>query len=307
MSTLWSKLSAKPWLRAQACLAAMGAVLFAGSATYATYRAKDSATQLGSEILRSVEPQGDEVIDFNGARFHFSAGVVGEGVQAVVARATQICEQENQDMARELGPALSRLPASALVGQKLEASQLLTLKNSDSSSVGEVGCWRRRSGTAKRFMERVKRFAESGDLAELGSLSYVRAERHGEKTLVRALWSEGRLAMTSLFPEQGDAPGEDLHDVPRPSGATRILSARVLGTARHVVGYDTALPASQLNQFYTSELAKNGWHELDLGAKEPPSERLSHAFQRAGRRALLALTPNGHGTSATFVELTESL
>lgn len=305
MSQLWSKLSKKPWLRAQACVAAMGAVLLAGSGTYGAYRAKDSAKRLGSEILSSVEPIGGELIEFNGARFRFSASVVEDSLESVVERAAKICDRENQDLERELGPALSHIPASALAGQKLEAGKLLTLQSAESSAVGEVGCWARRGSQPQRFLDRVKRFAETGDLSELGSLSYVRAERHGQKTLVRMLWSEGPLVMNGLFPAEGDVPGQDLQDVPRPVGATRILSARVAGTERHVVGYDTLQSVASLNGFYTTELAKNGWKELDLGATEPPQERLSHAFERGDRRALLALTPSDHGTSATFIQLAE--
>lgn len=305
MSEFWSKLSAKPWVRVQVCLAAMGAILLAGSATYATYRAKDSAVRLGSEILNAVDLQGGEIIEFNGARFHFAANVVTEELDAVTERATKLCARDSQDLASDLGPALSRLPASALVGHELDAKKLLLLQSSASSAVSEIGCFRRSGAGAGRFLDRVKRFAETGDLSEFGSLSYVRAERHGDKTLVRSLWSEGRLAMSSLFPAEGDAPGADLRDVPRPRGATRILSARIVGTDRRVVGYDTRLTRAELNDFYGPELQRRGWKEIDLGAKESPRERPSRAFEREQRRALLALTPSEHGTSVTFVELAD--
>lgn len=304
MSEFWSKLSAKPWVRVQVCLAAMGAILLAGSATYATYRAKDTAVRLGSEILNAVDLQGGEVIEFNGARFHFAANVVTDELDVVTERATKLCEQDSHELASELGPALSRLPASALVGHELDPKKLLLLQSSASSAVSEVGCFRRSGAGAGRFLDRVKRFAETGDLSEFGSLSYVRAERHGDKTLVRSLWSEGRLAMTSFFPE-GDAPGADLRDVPRPRGATRILSARIMGTERRVVGYDTGLTRAELNEFYGHELQRRGWKEIELGAKESPRDRPSRAFEREQRRALLALTPSDHGTSVTFVELAD--
>ncbi|MFZ5896379.1 MAG: hypothetical protein ACOY0T_35320 [Myxococcota bacterium] len=305
MFKLWLKLSAKPWLRVQLCLAVIGAVLLLATGTYAAYRAKDSATQLGAQILNSVDVSSGEAIEFNGARFYFSANVVNDSVHSVVERAEKICDQENKDLANELTPALSRLPESALGGQKLMPSKLLTLQSEGSSSVGEVGCFRRRHGNASRFLDRVKRFAETLDFSELGSLSYVRAERYGDKTLVRTLWSEGPLSLKNVFPAEGDAPGEDLRDIPRPSGATRILSARIVGTERRVVGYDTTLPLARLNDFYASELRSSGWKELDLGAKEPINERASRAFERADRRVLLALTPSSHGTSATLVELAE--
>ena len=305
MSEFWSKLSAKPWVRVQVCLAAMGAVLLVGSATYATHRAKDSAVRLGSEILNAVDLEGGEVIEFNGARFHFAATVVQEDLDTVAERATQLCERDSQELATDLGPALSRLPASALAGHGLDAKKLLLLDSSASTSVREIGCFRRQRGGAQRFLERVKRFAETGDLSEFGALSYVRAERHGDKTLVRSLWSEGRLAITSVFPAEGDAPGADLLDVPRPLGATRILSARIEGTERRVVGYDTGRSLAELNDFYGRELQRRGWKELDLGAKEPLDARPARAFEREHRRALLALTATAHGTSATFVELAD--
>ncbi|HET9929751.1 MAG TPA: hypothetical protein VFQ35_03655 [Polyangiaceae bacterium] len=303
MSEFWSKLLAKPWLRVQACIASMGAILLAGSATYATYRVKDSAVRLGSEIFRAVELEGGEVIEFNGARFHFAANVVTDELDAVAERAARLCEQDAAELASELAPALSRLPAAAMRGHELDARKLLTLESAKAPSVREIGCFRRPTGSARGFMQRVKRFAETGDFSEFGTMSYVRVERHGDKTLVRALWSEGRLAVSSLFPAEGDVPGADLRDVPRPRTSTRILAARIVGTDRRVVGYDTELGRAELNEFYGRELLRLGWKELDLGAKEPSNERPSRAFERGERRALLALTPSAHGTSATFVEL----
>lgn len=292
--TLWSNLRARPWLRAQACAAATFAVLFAGSATYGAHRAKDSAKRLGSEILSSVAPDGrGDIIEFNGARFYFAATVVEDGLEDVVARATRVCEEQNRDVEQELGPALGRLP----VGEKLDASKLLLLQSEESSAVGEVGCWANRKGG---LLASVKRFAESGNLAELGSLSYLRAERHGKKTLVRTLWSEGPLTLSQMFPAEGDAPGVDLPDWPRPASAARILSARVVGTERQVVGYDTAQGVAQLNRHYDEALTKSGWKELKLSDTATPTQR---AFERGGRRVLLTFTPSERGTAATFIAM----
>lgn len=78
-------------------------------------------------------------------------------------------------------------------------------------------------------MHRLRRFLASGDLSALGHLRYVQAERGRHATSFAALWSDGPLPLTTMFPARGDVPGSDLPEVPRPPGSQRLLVVEEAG------------------------------------------------------------------------------
>lgn len=311
-SPLLRRLLKKPWFRAQICATSMGAILLAGTAAYGAHRAKDSALRLGSEILTSAAPTSSaDSISFNGAHFYFSVRVLNAKLSDVLSGAEAICKREGADLERDLGPALAKVPlgelGAAALTDELDVSRLLTVRT-EADATGEVGCWvRRGQGEPRSIWQRARAFGESLDFSEFGSLQFVHAEQHGNRTLVRVLWSEGKLSMRDFFPENRDTPGTDLSDLPRPPGSFRVISAHVQGANRHVVGYQSAQTPEQLNAFYGEHLSKLGWSEIDLGGhEEQTGTLLQHAYEREGRHALLALTPSASedepGTGATFVE-----
>jgi hypothetical protein len=311
MSNFLARVAAKPWVRTQVCASAMGVVLLAGTVAYGAYRAKDSARKLGAEILTNIAPtDGADSIEFNGAHFYFAAKTLDADVDSVLIRAKEICAHEGADLERELGPVTARIPIAKLMGnpaadQALGLNKLLTVET-DNGHAGDVGCWVRRShDPSTGILERVRKFAKTGDLAEFGSLQYIHAEQHGKKTAVRILWSEGPLSISNMFPKQGDTPGRDIDAVPRPPSSARILFGKIQSSDREVVGYRSTQTPEQVNSFYAKELPGLGWREIDLGvtpdtdsAKVP----LRHVYEHAQRRALLAITPSDDSTGATWIE-----
>ncbi len=309
MNTVRRKIWSKPWLRAQVCATAMGSVLLVGTAAYGSHHAKAVALKLGAEILSSAAPASRaDSIEFNGAHFYFSTAVLNAKLDDVLNGAEAICEREGADLEKELGPTVAALPSADLPAgisrDEVDLSRLLTVRT-DTDRSGEVGCWVRRATKPQRgVLDSVRAFAESFDLAEFGSLQFVHAEEHGSKTFVRVLWSEGPLSLRDVFPENRDTPGRDLEALPRPVSSFRVLSAHILNAGRHVVGYESPDTPLQINSFYTAELPKLGWHEIDLGQAEvTDGPLLQHAYEKPGRRALLALTPAEDNTGVTWVEL----
>ena len=295
----------KPWLRVQLCATAMGCVLLAGSVGYAAHRAQDSARKLGSEILSNVEPMsGAASIEFNGAHFMASTKLMPLPVKDVLNQAEALCRNEGGDLQAAFGPIASKVSLRSLT----DPAHLMTLRN-DTSQASEIGCWVRRNG-GRSIMDRVRAFVSTGDMSQFGSLQYVRAERVGDQTLVRVVWSEGSLALDSMFPSDGDTPGKDLQNVPRPPHSARILSATVQGSERHVVGYQTSDTPQSVAQFYTAQLAPLGWKEVRASAgqsNDPNGEDglLSRFYERDGEKALLGLRGDGDGTSVTWVQLSQ--
>ena len=306
--SFWQRLLARPWFRAQLCSGIIGSTLLVGGVAYGAHRAKETALRLGSEIMTSAGPsQKGDSIYFNGAHFFFDTQVLNAKLEDVLAGAEAICHKEGEDLVRDLGPRFQALPESivpsALLG-RVDLSQALTVSTDSEGKSGEVACWVRRSqGPKKTIIERVKSFTQSFDLAEFGSLQFVHAERYGNRTLVRMLWSEGALSLPDVFPENKDTPGHDLTGLPRPVGSIRIIAAHVEGAGRHIVGYESHQTPDQLNAFYARELPKLGWKEIDLGEMPAGEPLLQHAYQNGERHALLALSVGDQVTGATWIEV----
>jgi hypothetical protein len=309
-NTFWRRMLARPWVRAQLCSGIMGSVLLAGGAAYAAHRAQTSAVELGSEILTNVAPlKGAESVSFNGAHFFFANQIINAKLDTVLAGAESICKKEGADLKRDLGGTLANVPVTILppaIAREADFTSLLTSGKKTEKS-GEVACWVRRSQTAQRsILQRVAAFSESFDLSEFGSLQFMHAEAMGaDKTLVRMVWSEGKVSLRELFPEDKDTPGHDLPDLPRPVGSFRVVSAHVQGAGHDLVSYQSSQTPEQLDAFYAKQMKTLGWQEVDLGERteEERQEYSQHAYRRAGRSALLALTPGDQFTDATFIEL----
>ncbi len=308
-SNYFRSMLARPWVRAQLCASVMGSVLLAGGGAYAAHRARSSAVQLGSEILTNVAPmKGADSIAFNGAHFYFATQMYNAKLAVVLAGAESICKKEGADLERDLGTSLNRVPETLLPAaavRQLEFSNLMT-SGKKTEQAGEVACWVRRSQDARRtVMDRVAAFAQSFDMSEFGSLQFMHAEAVGDRTLVRMVWSEGKLSLRDMFPEDKDTPGRDLPDLPRPPGSFRVVSAHVDGVGRDLVSYQSPEPLERVEGYYAQEMKHRGWEEVDLGERsaEDRTEYGQHAYRKAGRSALLALTPGEQLTDATFIEM----
>jgi hypothetical protein len=155
---------------------------------------------------------------------------------------------------------------------------------------------------------RVKEFLATSDVSRLGDMRYVAARKMEDgKTQVIAIWTEGVFNIEAMFPTQGDAPGTDAPDVPRPPAALRRLSAVVPGRPYAIRSYDSQLPGDQVLAFYDRSLDASGWQTRpsaidDTGPLLHPSE--TRAFTRDGRALLISAKENEPGiTSVTTIEL----
>jgi hypothetical protein len=110
------------------------------------------------------------------------------------------------------------------------------------------------------LLGRTPRFAKTGDLSALGELRYVVARRSGRTTTLLVIWTEGTVPLLRAFPPQGDAPGKDPENVPRPGAGRRVLSAAELGEPYSLTSYVVvgATPEG-LSQWYERELTRAGW------------------------------------------------
>jgi len=108
---------------------------------------------------------------------------------------------------------------------------------------------------------RLQQFVQTGNLSAIGSLRYVLARREKSVTSLLVLWTEGDAPLLQMFPKTGDAPGDDIPDVPRPRQATRVFSANEDGAPYSLTTYQAPAtsPASGI-EWYKAQLQQRGWH-----------------------------------------------
>jgi hypothetical protein len=142
----------------------------------------------------------------------------------------------------------------------------------------------------EELVSRLGKVRETGDLSELGGLRYALVRRSGNTSTVLALWTDGKVEVTRLFPASGDAPGFDPTGLPRPAGTRRLLSA-----AEHAAPYAIALyesagqsPAAILSAQEVS-LAASGWRTR----QDPGTSAL--VATRDGRAVIYAAGTSGNG------------
>jgi hypothetical protein len=123
--------------------------------------------------------------------------------------------------------------------------------------------------------ERASRFAQTLDLGDVGGLRYVAAHAEGDKTRVTGMWVDGRLPLAELFPDEGDAPGEDPKSAPRPSGARRLLTARVEPAPYGVYLYTAKGARAEVLAAYESAVVARGFRRVD--DDRAPGARAYHA------------------------------
>jgi hypothetical protein len=145
--------------------------------------------------------------------------------------------------------------------QHEELSALDGVYRHETKDAGVVACLDTGSQLSLDDMTaRLQRFAKTGDLASIGRLRYVLARRSAENTTVLVMWTEGKASILEMFPKQGDAPGVDPVNLPRPPGIRRLLSAVELGLPYQVTLYESESQTPPvLREWYSRRLGVIGW------------------------------------------------
>jgi hypothetical protein len=187
----------------------------------------------------------------------------------------------------------------------------------ESEEAGSVACFDvgEEKGSPESILARAQKFAATGDASSFGDLRYVRVERRVQGVFVVMMWTDGPLDLRAMFPKQGDAPGVDFPDLPRPPDARRIFSAWEEGEAPAVNIYEAAgKTPKELDAYYRAELAQRGWRVLNPPGREDAPVRalmvmrdgvtvtLSHSALEEGRLGMTTIAPMDTAGATAGVE-----
>lgn len=140
---------------------------------------------------------------------------------------------------------------------------------------------------------RLQDVVRTGDLSRWGNLRYAYVTRRPTGTRILTVATEGRFNLLSMFPAEGDAPGQDAPGLPRYPGMRRVVSAYEDGQPNGLGMYTAAAPLTTVRDWYRQEMGRRGWQ---LAAA--PRGGATPAVSESTRERTLAFT---QGTSATLM------
>ena len=236
---------------------------------HARAQLSESLMNLGVDMLRyegAEHQQEPRTLVLNGQPIQIATGYATHTVEQVLDVYESRCRDHDGELTEQLDEALSRTTHLGFSSRLLDA----TLRANDEEH-GYVACID--SGTERielpTWIERIESFTRTLDLSDIGGMRYVFAQRYeaeGEEDVTHfiTVWVEGSFDLGAMFPAEGDAPGIDLEDVPRPVRSRRLFSTLEIGHDKVLVMYETDEPKSRVVAFYKREMPKLDWLHIEL-------------------------------------------
>lgn len=278
-------------------------LLVAGRIAYAN--AKKAALETGHELVRltdNANMSGIYRLRLNGELVKITSAVSQADHNAILDRFQRECEDHADGMETEFAQLKDAVAPDAYARNEGHPG-VGVLRQSDDKG-GMVMCFATgKATTSAEVFGRVADFAKTGDLGSLGSVRYVVAKK-GEKapSHVVALWTEGSFNVNKMFPEKGDAPGNDAPGVLRPPSSKRLLTAYAEGAPYGVRVYDSTLNKDVILQEYDKVMPATGWMTYPRAIEAAP---FSRAFSKEGHDIIVTTEPSkdGLGTQVSIVEM----
>lgn len=275
-------------------LGALHGVIFLVTARSVKADVEQMLMGLGAEMMRygqATRQDAPRTLTLNGQALKLSVGSTKDSLADVLDHYESKCISRDGGLSQQLADAYRK--SGPRLTEKQERLLDTTLRQ-DADDQGFVVCLDAGTGQIdwKRWVNRLSKFLETGNVSEVGQLRYVYAQRDKRSTTFVTLWAEGSLNVWEMFPNAGDAPGFDLPNVPRPNGSRRLLSARESGFAQSINVYGArGLSGPQLFDFYRNELPKQGWQLTeDPQMKSRPKHAPRVLLAERDRRMLTIIT-----------------
>ena len=235
----------------------------------------------------------------------------------VMAEMKKYCHEHSGGLGEAIGKLPSEAHGTKVPEQMRDPAKWLTVRGDGSDKdFGQISCFTRTDQTTLGgFVDRLTRFMATGDVSELGDMRYAVARRVTDRsTHVLAIWTQGRFNIADMFPEKGDAPGNDLPEIPRPQESTRLFSADFPGHPYAARIYETHRSRGTCSPSTTSHMRGRGYSAEGVW-KERHGEPLTatpsyaRAFTKNGVTFIIsALTEPafGDGTQVGIVQMGNS-
>ncbi len=222
---------------------------------------KEGSLQAGREMAQLNDVLGStKTLFINGTVMNVSTAFTPQSPKDVLDRYETMCEAHPDAIAR----ALADIPATlqATVEKAVPSARMrMGVVRSEIGDDGALTCFTDdQPMTLKELPARLKAFAKSHDLGELGHFRYVYVSKtQTGSTHVMTVWTEGSFNLRTMFPANGDAAGFDSTLVPRPPDSRRVFTATSAQVPYGLHIYDVAHGHDDVFDFYDHEMASRGW------------------------------------------------
>lgn len=285
-------------------------------ASIASMRAARAQVNEGMERLaRQLMPYAEQSamhapkrVFLNGQTIQLATGTTRDGVAAVLDWYETQCARTSGGVTRELARGDRGFSSAAFnafwtsMGRRTGSFEVL--REGDARG-GYVACldMGRDDVRGDELSARLRAFVDSGDLSRLGNMRYAYVQRGSSGTRIVTVATDGRFDLLRMFPERGDAPGEDAPGLSRYPGMRRVLSAREEGVANSLGMYAVRAPLGEVREWYRRTLPTLGWTRVDFPRDRPlPQEVAAHrdttAIFERGQTQLFLVFDEHQGTTS---------
>lgn len=275
-------------------------LVFGTIASHRVYAsAENGALAMGGALAQLGDVAGPSYrVSMNGETLNVSSAMTDDSVDQVLDRFEKECREHAGGLDEQLA-ALPRALKAQLPPEATGAAGAGVIRTRQGDR-GMVACVARDTDLGyEGTMAALARFAKTGDLAELGKLRYVLAERMPSgRTHVLGVWTEGSFRVGRMFPASGDCPGSDVPDAFRPAGSRRVLAAGVEGAPYGVRVYLVTGAPEQVLAQYGRGMTTAGWEPVDV--VDQAMHGRGRAFLRGAVDVLVSAQPSRGGSSTVL-------
>ncbi len=246
---------------------------------------REGMMSFGREMMEYADRHSmgqTRTLQINGAYLQFASGSTSDNVDRVLSFYQQRCGAHD-GLTAHLTDQVGQVPPPApLTGASASAHAPATQSSPrqrtpgtlrvDEADRGYVACFDVGSArlTPAEIVRRLRAFVASGDLAEVGRMRYLYAERSPTgRTRFIGFWSDGEVNVRHMFPTTGDVPGEDPADVPRPAGMRRLLDAREIDRPYSMSIFSGAGRPEAVEAQFRDQMPRHGWSLIPMRGPAP--------------------------------------
>ncbi len=267
----------------------------------------DDLMGMGASLMAFADEEhtdGPRALSINGETVHLVSGSSPEPLADVLDAFEAVCLEHDAQFRQQITDLYAANPELPRREDLETFRPSLRRMAGDRGTIGclDLGTERR---TAGELLDAAAEFNRTGDLSVLGNMRYLFAqEADGGRTQYVALWTEGEFHVDHMLPSVGDVPGEDLPTIPRaPDGVRALYAYQVDRDDRFVVYRDSSLSEWELEHFYRTELASNGWDLVET--PDEGAEQQTVIALREGRQVYISLDTDFRGRGSAVIALSE--